>query len=133
MSQARCFHCKEDVVVQDEVKSYTSNQRLRVSGVCPKCSSKLSRFVPDPDKPALSPEAKKAREQERREQRKKDAPAVASLPIAKRSKKRRIVIEGIQIDIVAQEVSQEGTPVKKRKLTAKEKREKEIADKAKQI
>lgn len=130
MSEANCFHCKKLVVVQEAEKIYTNNGRLRLTGKCGDCQKKVSRFISDPSKPALTSEEKKIREQKRREEKKKERelhPELESQAQKSKAKKRRITIGNIELSIVAQEVSDENVP-KRRKLTLKEKREKEIKE-----
>jgi hypothetical protein len=126
---ANCFSCKKIVEVTEPVKETTKNGRLRLKGKCSECSKQVSRFISDPDKPALTSEEKKAREAKRREDKKRERelnPTQLKSNI-KKSKKRRIVLGDVEVTIIASEVTEDGVP-KRRKLTAKEKREKEIRE-----
>lgn len=69
-SNAQCFSCKETVDVAESQLIRTKNQRLRLAGKCAKCGKSVSQFVADPDRPQLTVEEKKAREEKRREDRK---------------------------------------------------------------
>jgi len=128
--QANCFSCKEVVEVTDALIVKTSNDRLRLVGQCAKCSKNVSRFVSDPSKPPLSAEEKKAREQKRRELKKKEKelhPELQSNAGKSKARKRRIVIGNIAVSVTAEEITEENQP-KRRKLTLKEKREKQIQE-----
>jgi len=123
MSKAQCFHCKEPVEVQDPVLVRTSNQRLRLSGKCSVCGKSVSQFVADPDRPQLSPEQKKEREEKRREERKKKLSLTES-PKKTISKKRALKVCA-KCACVAHLELIEDQPKKKRRVSKKEKLEKE--------
>lgn len=126
--EANCFSCKQLVEVKNPKKETTKNFRLRLSGECSKCGKQVSRFISDPDRPALSLDEKKARESKRREEKKKEKALNPEIKASiKKAKKRKIRIGDIELSITALEVDDDSVP-KRRKLTLKEKREKEIRE-----
>lgn len=127
---ANCFGCgNQKTEIVDAQEKVTKNGRLCLMGKCTRCGKTVSRFVSDPSKPALSAEEKKNNEKKRREEKKRERELNPELKgaQAKKAKKRRIRIGDLEITIIATEVTDESTP-KRRKLTAKEKREKEIKE-----
>lgn len=139
--QGHCFHCRKEVDIKEAEEKDTKNGRKRLSGLCVECDRKVSVFIPDPNKPALTSEQKKERDAKRREQRKQlqkeraEGSLAAGSPAAKKSKKRKIRIGEFELVILAQEVNAtgaDGAP-KRRKLTLKEKRERQIEELKKEI
>lgn len=129
LHQANCFGCKNPKAnVVEAVKQYTKNGRLCLVGKCETCGKRVSRFIADPDKPALSAEEKKTNEKKRREEKKREREANPEVKSAvKKAKKRRVLIGDLEVTISVAEVTGENAP-KRRKLTAKEKREKQIIE-----
>ena len=128
---AQCFHCKKETPIKDAHKDYTENGRLRVHGACSVCEHKVSRFVKDPTRPALTDDERKEKDRKRREEKKKNQPESLKSDASKkkRAARRKIKINGVILEVLASEEPEEGdeSSPKRRKLTAKEKREKLIA------
>lgn len=120
MPEAQCFHCKTAVEVQDPILVRTSNQRLRLKGSCSLCGKSVSQFVADPDRPQLSPEQKRENEIKRREERKK---RISESP--KKTIKKRTLKPCARCACVAHLESIDEQPKKKRRISKKEKLEKE--------
>ena len=41
-----CVKCREKVTVKDGTEKVTANGRKMAQGVCPKCGTKVTRFLP---------------------------------------------------------------------------------------
>lgn len=124
-ARAECFHCKEKVEVVEAEKVRTKNERLRLAGKCAKCGKSVSQFIRDPERPQLSPEEKKTREEKRREERKKLSP---QKEIKKNGKKRALKPCKLCLCKQHDELIEEQPKKKTHRVSLKEKREKEIQE-----
>jgi hypothetical protein len=127
MSQAQCFHCKKTVLVAEPELIRTKNERLRLAGKCSDCGKSVSQFVQDPERPQLTPEQKKEREEKRREERKKTKTPSPESP--KKSIKKRALKPCASCSCKQhQEVLDSSPSKKKKRVSQKEKREKQIQE-----
>lgn len=113
---AQCFHCKGVKEVRDGHVVVTENNRLRLSGSCAECGSKVSKFVPNPDKPAVDANAEK----------KVSSPSGATKKIQKKKSKKQILKKCAQCACLQHSGVIDAQPKKERKASAPKRKELDV-------
>lgn len=108
VQSAQCFHCKGVKEVKDGHVVLTENNRLRLSGTCAECGSKVSKFVANPDKPA---------------EEKKSSPLSVQKKIQKKKSKKVVLKKCAQCACLQHSGVIDAQPKKERKASPPKKKE----------